>query len=159
MGAGEGAALVAKQLRFQQRLGDCRAIDRDERLVGGGPRIMDSAREELLARPRLADQQNSRAPRSRDARRQLERLAEQRALADDVLKSERRFGRDGAWNASFGGRQPDLGDGDWAHTSGRRVKLFYKYRPDPPALKRFRTRPAHCGAEMRSNASRAAFQA
>ena len=96
--SGERAALVAEQLRLEKRFGNRRAIDRDERLVGRGARVVDAAREQLLARSRLADQQNRRATRSGHLRREPDRFAKQRAGADDVLKPEgaravRRVGR------------------------------------------------------------------
>jgi hypothetical protein len=49
-GAGEGAALVAEQLRLHQVLGDGRAVDLDERLVLAGARaVVDGRGDQLLA--------------------------------------------------------------------------------------------------------------
>src|SRR5882762_5523329 len=49
MGAGEGALLVAEQLRLDQRVGDGTAIDRDKGLVAPGAQLMDRPSHELLA--------------------------------------------------------------------------------------------------------------
>src|SRR5262249_27101956 len=52
--AGETAALVAEELALHQLGGDRAAIDRYERSLGAGPGVMDQARDQLLARARLA---------------------------------------------------------------------------------------------------------
>src|ERR1051325_5635608 len=61
--AGERAANVTKELRFQKRFGERAAIYCDER--SGGPRavLMNRSRDKLLARARLADDQYRRARR------------------------------------------------------------------------------------------------
>ena len=55
--AGEGAALIAEQLRFDQVLRQRSAVDRDERLVRARAAEVRRAREDLLADARLALQQ------------------------------------------------------------------------------------------------------
>ena len=78
--AGERAAFVAEQLRLEDRLGDRRAVHRDERLPGARAQLMHGARAELLAGAALTEQQHRRGgwrglphdvhrapPRQRDA--------------------------------------------------------------------------------------------
>ena len=98
MRPGERTALVPEQLRLEKRFGNRRAVDRDERLVRRGARVVDAARKQLFARSGFADQQNGRAARSSHLRREADRFAKQRAGAHDVLKPEgaravRRVGR------------------------------------------------------------------
>src|SRR5262249_28988153 len=62
-GAGESAALVAEQLALDQRLGDRRAVDRDERAVPTIGEIVDRARDQLLTRAALAVDENGRGAR------------------------------------------------------------------------------------------------
>ena len=52
--AGERAADVAEQLRLEQRLGNRRAVDLDERHVALRAAVVDGARDQLLARAGLA---------------------------------------------------------------------------------------------------------
>ena len=59
---GEGAPLEAEHLGLEQRLGDRRAVDVDERPVGARPGAMQHAREQPLARARLALDQDRRQP-------------------------------------------------------------------------------------------------
>src|SRR5439155_2747377 len=59
---GEGAPLEAEHLGLEQRLGDRRAIDVDERPVRARPGAMQHAREQPLARSRLALDQDRREP-------------------------------------------------------------------------------------------------
>src|SRR5690606_6309784 len=49
--AGEGAFLVPEQLAFQQAFRDRRAIDRDEIAIPAMTGLMQSARQQFLARP------------------------------------------------------------------------------------------------------------
>ena len=51
MRIGEGAALVAEQLVFEQRVGQRRAIDRDEREPALGTEVMERTGRELLPVP------------------------------------------------------------------------------------------------------------
>ena len=86
-GVGEGAALVAEQLGFQQGLGNRRAVDVDERGVAPRARPVDRAGEQALAGSRLPlDEEGRRAGRVRQAGQQApERLAHghhPRTLAD-----------------------------------------------------------------------------
>src|SRR5678815_2922520 len=89
MRAGEGAALVTEQLRLEERVRNRRAVDCDKGVVGGGTRVMNASREELFSRAGFADQQNCRAACTGHLLRESYCLAKHRALADDVLKSER----------------------------------------------------------------------
>src|SRR5262245_7622650 len=57
-GAREGALAGAEELRFEQLLGDCGAVDRDERTVAAHTGEMDGPREQLLADARLAMDQH-----------------------------------------------------------------------------------------------------
>src|SRR5712692_11158065 len=54
VGAGEGAALVAEQLRFDQRVGNGRHVDGDEGLVAPRAAPMDGPGDQLLAGAALA---------------------------------------------------------------------------------------------------------
>src|SRR4029434_2585530 len=53
-GAGEGALFVAEQLRFQQGLRECSAIDCYERSIPAWRPVVDGAGEQLLAGASLA---------------------------------------------------------------------------------------------------------
>ena len=64
-GAGEGALFVAEQLAFEQVVGNGGAIDGDEALAAPRRQVVHGAREELLARAALAEQQDGGA-RARD---------------------------------------------------------------------------------------------
>src|ERR1043166_7634302 len=66
--AREGALLVAEQLALEQRLGQRGAVDGDERLAAARREIVDPLRDELLARARLALDQD----RGRDGRHLLD---------------------------------------------------------------------------------------
>ena len=90
-GAGEGPALVAEQLALDEGLGDCRAVDRDERLVAPVRELVNRARHELLARAAFPVHKHGRVAR----RRQLDpaiyllhalRLANQLAEAALLLQ-------------------------------------------------------------------------
>ena len=84
--AGERALLVAEQLRLEQRLGNRRAVDRDERAVGARAQRVQRAREQLLAGAALAFEQHRRvgAPPRDAARRHLLQL---RIVADDLRRA------------------------------------------------------------------------
>src|SRR5204862_2480674 len=70
-GAGERALLVTEQLALDQRLGERRAVDRDAWTGAPPRRAVDRARHHLLARARLAAEEDGRVGRP-DARDQLE---------------------------------------------------------------------------------------
>src|SRR6185436_8478589 len=63
VGSGEGAALVAEQLRFEERLGHARAVRRDERAAAARTSLVDDPRRQLLAGPGLAQDQHRRLGR------------------------------------------------------------------------------------------------
>jgi hypothetical protein len=63
-GAGEGAARVAEKLRFEQGLGQGRAVDRHEGLGRAGRAMVDGARDQLFAGARLAHHQDGRRRRA-----------------------------------------------------------------------------------------------
>ena len=56
--AREGAALVAEELALEERLGDGRAVDRDERPAPPVRDLVDAPREHLLAGAALADERD-----------------------------------------------------------------------------------------------------
>src|SRR6185503_10914820 len=58
IGAGEGAAAVAKELAFEEVAGDGGAVEGDEGLVRAAREFMDGAGEDLLARAALAGDQD-----------------------------------------------------------------------------------------------------
>ena len=74
--AGEGALLVAEELALDERRRERRAVDRDERPAAARARLVDRARDELLAGAGLAEEQHGRR-----RRRDLAELAEDRRAA------------------------------------------------------------------------------
>src|SRR5262245_53335146 len=54
LGAGEGAPAVTEELALEDRLGERRAVLREERRVPSRTAVVDRAGEHLLPRPRLA---------------------------------------------------------------------------------------------------------
>ena len=60
-GVGEGALLVAEQLRLQQLLGDGRAVDLDEGPVAPRAAVVEPVREQVLAGAALALEQHRAA--------------------------------------------------------------------------------------------------
>src|SRR5690606_4057378 len=58
--AGEGAALVAEEFRFEQGFGNRGAIDGHEAVLAPARQLVQSARENLLAGPALADERHRR---------------------------------------------------------------------------------------------------
>src|SRR5207247_1602877 len=63
IGPGEGAPLVAEQLGLEERLGQARAVRRDERPRAARPVPVNESRHDLLAGSRLADDQYRRIGR------------------------------------------------------------------------------------------------
>jgi hypothetical protein len=57
-GAGERAAFVTEQLGFEQLLGDRRAVQRDEGLVGARAEIVQAAGDQFLAAAGFATDQH-----------------------------------------------------------------------------------------------------
>src|SRR5262249_53539399 len=84
MRAGEGALLMAEQLRLDERIGNGSRIDRHVWLVPPRPSIMDGTCDELLARAALARDQH-RGRRSRHLRDQARELLHLRVVADDLV--------------------------------------------------------------------------
>ena len=60
---GVRALLVAEELAFEKVLGDRRAVDRDEAPALARRKVVQRAREQLLAGPRLAEDQHRRGGR------------------------------------------------------------------------------------------------
>ena len=83
LGAGEGAAHVAEQRRFQQRLRDGGAVLADERAIAARAVGVDGARDQLLAGAALA-LDDDRQRRVGDAIEQPEQIQHARGAADDV---------------------------------------------------------------------------
>src|SRR5437899_13108375 len=81
--AGERAFLVAEELRFEQRLGNRSAVDRDKRSIGARAQRVQRAREELLPGAALALEQNRRVGRRRAVQRHRH-LLQPRVLTDDL---------------------------------------------------------------------------
>ena len=89
VGAGEGAALVAEELALDEPLGECPAVDPDER-AGRAIRVaMKRGRDQLLAGAALAQDQDRRVGRGGQTDR-LEDLAHRGALADQLGLGRRR---------------------------------------------------------------------
>ena len=87
VGAGERAADVAEQLRLEQRLGDRRAVDLDERHVALRAAVVNGARDELLAGAGLAGDEH-RALGIGDALGPADDLLHRPAAADDAVVVE-----------------------------------------------------------------------
>ena len=85
-GARERTALVAEELALDERAGERGAVDRDERTVAAGAARVDRARDELLAGPGLAREEDGR-PRRRDLLDEVEHVAEGRAPSDDLAEA------------------------------------------------------------------------
>ncbi len=83
LGAGEGAALVAEQLRFQQVLRDRRGVQGDEGLLRAWAVLVQRARHELLAGARFARDQHGHV-RLRQAADGAEHLLHRRRMAQDL---------------------------------------------------------------------------
>jgi hypothetical protein len=83
-GAGERTPLVAEELGLEKRLGQRRAIHRDERTFRPGARQVNRPGDHLLAGTALAAQKD-RGARGSDACHLAENLLHPLALADDVL--------------------------------------------------------------------------
>src|SRR5262249_9437095 len=81
--AGEGAPLVAEELRLQERLGQRSAVDRDELLVLARRGVVDRPGDQLLARSALPGDENGRRDLP-DALDGPKNLLHAGALADDV---------------------------------------------------------------------------
>src|SRR5262249_43178238 len=98
-GAGEGALDVPEQVALHQSIGNRRAVQRDERSIAPGARIVDGPRDQLLARAALAADADVGVTGGDflDTREQLEQL---RRAADDAVECRRRRRRgsgDGRW--------------------------------------------------------------
>ena len=86
VGAGEGAPLVPEQLALEEVLGDGGAVDGVERPRGARGAGVNGARHQLLARARLAPDQDGGVRRG-DLLDEAEDLAHRRALAHDRLEA------------------------------------------------------------------------
>ena len=84
-GAGERAAHVTEQLRLEQRLGNGAAVERDEPMRAPSAVVMNGARDDFLAGPGIAVDQN-RAVGGRHRLEQLKQPRHRPALADDPLE-------------------------------------------------------------------------
>ncbi len=71
-GAGECALLVPEDLALEQRFRNRGAVDRDKRLLLTGTELVDGLRDQFLARPRLAPDED----RGRGGRRLLDDLVD-----------------------------------------------------------------------------------
>jgi len=95
--AAEGAAGVTEELRFEQRLRDRPAVHGDEGARAAAARAMDRAREQLLARPRVAEDQHARVRVGHEPRLPQQvlhpRAARDDARAPVAARLPRRLGR------------------------------------------------------------------
>ena len=82
-GVGERALLVAEQFAFQQRFGERRAVDGDERLIAAAAEVVDRAGDDLLAGAVFAEDQNRQVGVGDAADRRSHGL-DRRALADEL---------------------------------------------------------------------------
>jgi hypothetical protein len=84
-GAGESARFVAEQLRLDQRLGQGRAVEGDERAVPASGKMVQALGDQLLAGTPLADHQHRPVERRRAARA-LHRIEEGGGLAHELRR-------------------------------------------------------------------------
>jgi hypothetical protein len=84
-GAGEGAGFVPEQLRLDQRLGQGRAIESDERAVPAARQMVQALGDQLLAGAALADHQH-RAVERRGAAGALDRVEKGSRLTDQLRR-------------------------------------------------------------------------
>ena len=84
--AGEGPALVAEQLALDERRRQRGAVDGDDRPVAPAAAVVEGPRDEVLARPRLAEEEDGRVGRGHllDL---AQHAAESGAAADDRLEA------------------------------------------------------------------------
>src|SRR5262249_61009251 len=85
---GERASLVTEQLRRNQGLGNSGAIDAHEGTAGASRPCVDEARQELLARSRLARDEYGALGR-RHLAGAMEHVAQRLGLTDDLLEGAR----------------------------------------------------------------------
>jgi hypothetical protein len=83
--AGERAPFVTEQLALEQRLGERRAVDRDERPVRARTVGVDRGRDQLLARSAFAAKEHRRVGRSDPGDETVDGL-HRGALADEVVR-------------------------------------------------------------------------
>jgi hypothetical protein len=105
---------------------------------------MDAPGEQLLAGARLAEEEHRRTPGRRYALRELERSAQYRAFANDILKAEHAFGGWSLRDAGVGGVQLDLmGLGETGQAPPGERGFSYKYRVESPRVNCCDTWPTH----------------
>src|SRR5205085_3923042 len=80
---GKGAALVAEELSFQQMRREGGAIDLDKARLRLSARVMERSRNEVLARPALAEQEHRRVGNRRDALHEIAYLLDCRLIAEN----------------------------------------------------------------------------
>src|SRR5262249_36911942 len=85
--AGEGAALVAEELGFEQVLGHRCSVDRDERLLGARTMTVQRARHKLLSGSRLSGDEH-RSARLREPSDRAKHFLHRRRLAENLLRLE-----------------------------------------------------------------------
>ena len=78
---------MAEELALEQILGDRRAVHLDEGRFAPRAVVVDRARDELLARPRLPGDEHRDAPVRDDARGAVERGAQRRTVAQDLVEA------------------------------------------------------------------------
>src|SRR5215813_4308599 len=84
-GAGESAALVTEQFRSQQGVRNGGAVEFDQRPARARRKAMNRARDQFLARPGLASDQDCRVSR-RDLLDAVQRAAYRRRIAHDLVE-------------------------------------------------------------------------
>ena len=77
LGAAESALFVAEECRFQQAVGNCRAVDGNERAFSPGRVLVNEARHHFLADAALAGEEDRRVA-LRHARGQGKQVAAHR---------------------------------------------------------------------------------
>ncbi len=83
VGPGERAALVSEQLAFRQRVGECGAVDRDQRLCGAVAALMNGPGREFLASLGFSGDENGNI-RRRGASNFLAKLSNRNAASANL---------------------------------------------------------------------------
>src|SRR5262249_52485633 len=85
---GERASLVPEELGLENRLGDCRTIDRDEGTPRTRASLVDVAGQELFAGPAFAEHEDRRRRRG-SLRGDVEHAPQRLARSDDLTTGQK----------------------------------------------------------------------
>src|SRR4030095_184042 len=88
LGIGKGAFLVAKELRLNQSLGNCRTVQSEKGMVAPATLIVESAANQILASAAFALNEQSCGARLSEALNHLQHVANGLGPPDDILQTE-----------------------------------------------------------------------